>query len=409
MAGKLEKSSTYFLRAGEGEDWELWILSDGRRAEFVRRTSQPAEIPGRTVIALPASRTVSFPSWVASDDKAVVPEIIHLQLEKRGLLTRNGSATSTDVRILETQSGRTLALATVLQADFPADLTIEKAIRFEPSVFTLPLPQDRIVLWREQGRLALAATRGRDAVHSQVLSDREITDAVAQELRCVVFQLRAQGACGNLLGASLWGDFTDEEARRVERATGLRVARDEFPAPSLTATPSSLLPPAVQTLHAKRQRRDQIRRTILTLLILYGLGLLGFVGYLAWQKWQVAQLGDAIRAEQPTVNAIQRTAERWQHLQWAIDPKTFPVELLYQVSNALPDQGMRLVRFELQKGKLIIHGEASGAPAAFKFAADLKANPALRFFTWKMPSPSLRPDGRAEFIIEGEPSLAKMD
>ncbi len=409
MAGKLEKVATYLLRAGAAEDWELWSLSDGRRAQFVRRTSQPAESPGRTVIALPASRTVSFPSWVASDDKTVVPEIIHLQLEKRGLLTRNGSASSTDVRVLETQNGRTLALATVLQPDFPVDLTIEKAIRFEPSVFTLPLPQDRIVLWREQGRLAMAATRNRNPVHSQVLSDCEVTEAVARELRCIVFQLRAQGACDNLLGASLWGDFSDEEARSVERATGLRVARDEFPAPSLTAAPSSLLPPAVQALHAKKQRRDRLRRTILGLLLLYALGLLGFIGYLAWEKWQVAQLGNAIQAEQPTVSAIQRTAERWQHLEWAIDPKTFPVELLYQVASALPDQGMRLVRFEFQKGKLIIHGEASGAPAAFKFAGDLKANPALRFFQWKMPSPSLRPDGRAEFVIEGEPTLAKMD
>jgi hypothetical protein len=28
-------------------------------------------------------------------------------------------------------------------------------------------------------------------------------------------------------------------------------------------------------------------------------------------------------------------------------------------------------------------------------------------FTWQMPSPSLRPDGRAEFTIEGEPKFAK--
>jgi hypothetical protein len=409
MAGKLDKASTYLLRASENEEWELWSVAEGRKAQFVRRTDRPSDTPGRTVIALPAGRTISFPSWVTTDDKAIVPEMMQLQLEQRGLLARNSNGSSLDIRVVETHDNRTLAVATVLQPEFPAELTIEKAVRFEPSFLTLPLPQDRLVLWREQGRLSVAATRGRMPVHSQVLSDRDVTEAAARELRCIVFQLRAQGTCDNLLGASLWGSFTAEEAQLVEDATGLRATRDEVPPPNLPSKNSALLPPAVQNLHARKQRRDRIRRVLVSFLALYALGLLGFAGYLAWENWQVSQLGRVIQAERPTVSAIQRTAERWRRLEWATDPKTYPIELLYQVANLLPGQGMRLVRFESQKGKLMIHGEASTAPAAFKFAADLKASPALKLFQWKMPSPSLRPDGRAEFIIEGEPSLAKID
>jgi hypothetical protein len=58
---------------------------------------------------------------------------------------------------------------------------------------------------------------------------------------------------------------------------------------------------------------------------------------------------------------------------------------------------------------LIIRGEASTAAAAFKFNEDIKQNAALKQFRWDMKSPSLRPDGRAEFIIEGEPSVAKVE
>jgi hypothetical protein len=324
-------------------------------------------------------------------------------------MTRNGSTTSTDVRVVESQENRSLAVATVLQSEFPAELTIAKAIRFEPSVSTLPLPQDRLVLWREQGRVCLAATRGRAPVHSQVLSDGEITDAVAHELRCIIFQLQAQGACDNFLGVALWGDFAEEEALRIQTVTGLRVVRDQLPPPILPAQASTLLPSAVEALHARKKRQDQLRRNVLFCFALYLLVLLGFIGYLGWENWQADELGRVIRAEQPTVSAIQRTAERWRQLQWATDPATYPIELLYQVASLLPGQGMRLVRFESQKGKLVLHGEASTAPAAFKFAADLKSNAALRNFQWKMPSPSLRPDGRAEFIIEGEPTLAKID
>ena len=85
------------------------------------------------------------------------------------------------------------------------------------------------------------------------------------------------------------------------------------------------------------------------------------------------------------------------------------MEVLYQVASLLPPDGMRLTGVEAQKGKVTIRGEASTAPAAFKFAEDIKAKPELQTFTWQMPSPTLRPDGRAEFAIEGEPKFAKID
>jgi len=63
----------------------------------------------------------------------------------------------------------------------------------------------------------------------------------------------------------------------------------------------------------------------------------------------------------------------------------------------------------MQNGKVAIRGEASTAPAAFKFAEDIKAKPDLQMYTWLMPSPTLRPDGRAEFTIEGNPKIAKIN
>ena len=107
--------------------------------------------------------------------------------------------------------------------------------------------------------------------------------------------------------------------------------------------------------------------------------------------------------------AIQKTAERWRKVEEAVNPGFYPVEVLYQVSSLLPPDGMRLTSFEVEKGKVTLRGEASTAPAAFKFAEDIKAKPELQLFNWQMPSPTLRPDGRAEFAIEGDPKFAKTD
>jgi hypothetical protein len=409
MAGKIDKSQSYFLRAIDGDEWELWTFSEGRRPQFVRRLPAPAEAPGKTIVALPAQQTVTFPTWVATTDREVIPEILHLQLEKRGLLSKNGNGAAMDYRVIETRDNRTLAVATVLQPDFPEELTFERASRFEPSVYTFALPQDRLVIWRERGRLAVAATRGKEPLIAQILGDHELSETAATELKCIVLQLQLQELCGNLLGVHLWGSFTAEEAERLQKTLGLNVTCDTVPPPNLPATRSKLLPAEVSILHAKRRRRSQIWSGIGFLAALYLLGVAAFAGYLFWQRHIAGNLRRQIQEQAPTVAAIQRTAERWRQVEAAVNPKLYPVEVLYQVASLLPPDGMRLTGVEVQKGKVTIRGEASTAPAAFKFAEDVKARPELKIFNWKMPSPTLRPDGRAEFAIEGDPKFAKID
>jgi hypothetical protein len=409
MAGKIDKPQSYFLRANDGEEWELWMFSEGKGPQFVRRLAAPAEVPGNTIVALPARQTVTFPSWVTTSDRDVIPEILHLQLEKRGLLTKNGNDSLMDCRVIETRNDRALVVATVLQPDFPEELTFERASCFEPSVYTFALPRDRIVIWREKERLAVAATRGNQPLIAQILGDRELSDTAVTELKCIVLQLQLQEFCGNFVGIHLFGNFSAEEAERLQKVLGLRVTHDSLPPPSLPAVRSKLLPPEVSILHAKRRRRRRIGSGIGFLAGLYLLGIAAFVGYLYWQRHVAAALRRQIQEQEPTVAAIQKTAERWRQVEPAVNPKLYPVELLYQASSLLPPDGMRLTRFELEKGKVIIRGEASTAPAVFKFAEDIKARPELQMFNWQMPSPSLRPDGRAEFAIEGEPKFAKTD
>jgi hypothetical protein len=409
MAGKIDKSHTHFLRAVDGDQWELWSFSESKKAHFMRRLASPAEVPGETVVALPAERTVTFPAWLATNDRTVIPEILHLQLEKRGLLNKSSGDSAVDYRVIDTRGNQTLAVATILQSEFPPELTFERVSRFEPSAYTFPLPQDRLVIWREKGRLTAVATRGRDPVAVQVLSDAELSETAALELKCIALQLQSQHLCDLFLGITLWGEFTAEESERLEKYLGLKVTHDAVPPPSLPAIQSKLLPPEILALHARKRRRRQIRSAIGLLAALYIFGVLGLVGYIYWQRIVAEHLRRRIEGQTPTVNAIQSTAERWRQVEWAVNPNLYPVEILYQISGLLPHDGLRLTGIEMQKGKVTVRGEASTAPAAFKFSEDIKAKPELQAFTWQMPSPTLRPDGRAEFMIEGDPKFAKID
>jgi hypothetical protein len=314
-----------------------------------------------------------------------------------------------DVRILEVQEERSLVLAVVLLPDLAPELAVGNAVRFEPEPFILPLPQDRLIVWRERQRLAMTISRGRDPIHFQVLSAEEVSDESVNEIRCILLQLESQHMINELLGLALWGDFNDEEVATFQQGLALKTFRESVPPPSLPATPSRLLPPQVSVLHEKAKRRRRVRRLVAAAVGAYLLGILAIVGYIFWQQNRITQLQNQLSADLPTVTAVQGTADQWRKVEWAVDPKLYAVELLHQVADLLPPQGMRLTAFQIEKGKLILHGEASTAAAAFKFNEDIKQNAAMKLFRWDMKSPSLRPDGRAEFIIEGEPTVAKVD
>jgi hypothetical protein len=409
MAGKIDKSHTQFLRAVDGEEWEQWTFTENKPAHFVQRLSTPSAVAGQIVVALPAEFTFTFPAWLATSDHTVIPEILHLQLEKRGLLSKNSGPSTVDYRVIETRENQSLAIATILQPDFPKDLAFDRIKRIEPSAYTFDLPPDRLIIWREHGRLTVAATRGREPVTVQVLGDSELSESAALELKCIALQLGAQGLCEKLLGVTLWGEFTLEESERLQRHLGLKVTRDTVPPPNLPPIRSKLLPPEVYHLHERRRRRQRIRSGIGWLAAVYVLGILGLIGNIYWQRQVANDLRQQIQDQTPTVSAIQDTAERWGQIEWATNPKLYPAEVLYQIAGLLPPDGVRLTAVETLKGKVTIRGESSTSPAVFKFAEDIKSKPDLQMFNWQMSSPILRPDGRAEFTIEGDPKIAKTD
>src|SRR5258707_4669693 len=179
-----DRSQHSFVRCTPADDWELWTFSNTKRPQFVRRIKEPAAAPGRVIVGLPVRQTVTTATWVATGDRALVPEIVELQLEQQGLIQRNGKRSAPDIRVLETQTDKSLALATVLLSELDPELAFESAIRFEPAGFTLPLPQDRLSIWREQGRIVTAGTPRGKPGHFPILCATQIGPAKISEVYC---------------------------------------------------------------------------------------------------------------------------------------------------------------------------------------------------------------------------------
>jgi hypothetical protein len=80
------------------------------------------------------------------------------------------------------------------------------------------------------------------------------------------------------------------------------------------------------------------------------------------------------------------------------------VETFYQLVLLLPEENIRLVRFEARLDGIIIDGEASSLQHAIEFRERLQAAPAFKRWDWgEFLQPTSLPDGRATFHAEGKP------
>ena len=93
--------------------------------------------------------------------------------------------------------------------------------------------------------------------------------------------------------------------------------------------------------------------------------------------------------------------DSWTALRPAIDPSTYPLDLLAAV--AAPTEGgkVRLTNFNLELDRLQISGEATDVTQAYAFIEQLKKNPLLQEYEWTAGQPQLAGKNSVKFDMEG--------
>ena len=391
------------------DTWELWDLAatPPRVTQAGLNPPTAADVPEGTTVLLPVHEVFTLPLWLAADEESLLPDMLRLQLERRGLAPKSNDLTLSHMVPVVRESARTLVRVTVLPSKFPSALCFTTAPRYEPVADALPFPEDSLVLWRELGRLVLAVTRGPVVLHAQALGDGNVTPDVVVELTCILTALEGQLVLGDLRRLVLWDALPREEVERLEHLTGLSAQRETRPAPQLGALRSGLTPAAVLAARQARTRSRQQRNIVKALVALYACLAVAAAGHLAWLKWQESTLTSSLQRDRPEVALATETAQRWKALEPSIEPANFPLEQLLSTATLLPNDGVRLTTFQQDQNGLLIEGEAQNAPAAFKFHDDIKARKELKAFAWNMGQPALLPNDSAKFRIEGKKGGAR--
>lgn len=378
-------------------------MGDKNRARLLQACDAPADaqVSTQSVLALPLRQLFAVPLWLATTDPLLMREMIFLQLERRGLAAgRAPQDVIFSYRMVASVENRTLVLAVALPGALPAHLCLD-LLDYEPSACIYPLPADGFTFWREDGRLVLAVTRGESLAYFQALGDRSFSEPVLQELHCIRLQLETEGTIEKTGGVTLWGTFTQEEISTIGEAMDLKVAVSPMPEPVLPREWMNLTPSSVRQTQQIAKTKGRTMSLLAAVAGIYLLFLLGLTTRVAWFYIEGRRIEAGLKSHEAEVNGMQATSSQWDLLAPAIDPDTYPVELLLRTAHLLPADGVRFTLFETTTGKILIQGEAKDSTAAAKFNEDLNHSKDLVDYKFVMPYPAVLPNGNAKFQIEG--------
>jgi len=385
--------------------WQMWAEQENGSWSLLSEAAGLSDLkpPPGSIVAVPVRRAFSLAVWVPGDDPSILRDLVHTQLEMRGLAARTREETSFAWREIAREGNEVLLHITVLPVHLASRYWHGDVTDYAVSPDCLPLGADSVTMWREEGGWVAAVTRGDKLLHFQSLAEPETGTAMALEVAMMLAPLEA----GNMLTGQPAIVFyrsggEEPDLSSWEGAGGRQPAVVDFPPPVRPPTEPGCVPLAVRLLQARKAKSAHNQRLAFAGALVYFALVLALAGNTLWLNWKARRLQAEIDCEAPAVAATSEAMNRWQSLQPALEPSTYPLEVLYQTARLLPKDGVRLTLFESGFDRVLIQGEASTLAAALKFQDDLKKNTEIGdFYEWSAEQPKQLPTGSTRFQIDG--------
>ncbi|GAT34250.1 hypothetical protein TSACC_22675 [Terrimicrobium sacchariphilum] len=373
--------------------WERW---ESIPSTPVVRSLELAVAGEGDLFAVPARQVVAVPLWLDSDDPAVVEASVLLELEVRGFASE-GALADVSVREVTKENGRTLVVVSVFPSDFEKRFPDVAAQRYEVSASLLPLDEDALTVWREGGEIVAAYTRGKTLVYWTTWDAAATGREIQTWLKSTTLGLLASGFISRRPAQVVVDDGFNVSDLGFEF---IPVVRPLGP-PALEMVKCDWRPASAVEAERRRLGRAQFRRIGLAVAVAYALLVFIAGGYLVWLNIQGTRLSadiDSLRAE---ATQIQPMIRQWQSVGPSIDSRRFPLEILRQVVESLPPQGIRLTIFDVTPERITVEGEAISASHAAKYFETVSHQSGMTDIDWQMPPPALLPNNTARFQIVG--------
>jgi hypothetical protein len=398
--------------------WERWFFAAGSALPERLEPDAPISSGREIVTALPSSRLFSWPLWISSEGDPV--DLARMELSGRHFLKR-GMENSLTVLPVAQVGGRRLVMAVASEEPFAEESMLpgwreSSRFQFPCNVFGDMHGHD-LLLWQEWGTLRMAFYREGKPVWFCGLEVRDAGGGVQRSaLRLlsekVIEQLPLSIAIHGMPPGS--ADLCSRQLQHVFPRARIHsdagINESGSPALPQPLRPDSTVDIPPSEAVAERRRKGRLRRILnfaaaasilYILLILWGAGDL-LIRRMAWKR----QLKEAASLSAPALLA-KGQSERWKAARPAVDPFTYPLDLLAAAAVPTESGKVRLTGFTLDQDRLQISGEATDVTQAYAFIEQLKKNPLLQEYEWTAGQPQLAGKNSVRFEMDGARNPSK--
>ena len=392
-----------FVLEWNGSDqgsWERWHLMEGAPPH---RLSPEEVLPKNScrILTLPTGSFFAWPLWISTEGESL--DLIRLELAGRHLLKR-GMEESLRMLPVATLDERRLVVALACEEPFPEEGLPEnwkKAERFEIRANLLNAPEEDLLIWQENGVFHASFQRdGKCVWFCGLREDLSPGILLRASLRLLsegvllhpVHRIRIMAPEGSYAQGNLATCFP-----HARITTGYPILPE-----TATLSKTEDLPPAAATAERRKRRQWELVRQIgAGAVLVYTLILIWMAGDYLIHRRALSAWKQKLAALQSPASQAQADSERWKTLRPAIDPSTYPLDLLAAV--AAPTEGgkVRLTAFTMEKGRLQVSGEATDVTTAYAFIDQLKKSPALSEYEWNAGQPQIAGKNSVKFDMEG--------
>jgi hypothetical protein len=398
--------------------WERWFFAAGSALPERLEPDAPISSGREIVTALPSSRLFSWPLWISSEGDPV--DLARMELSGRHFLKR-GMENSLTVLPVAQVGGRRLVMAVASEEPFAEESMLpgwreSSRFQFPCNVFGDMHGHD-LLLWQEWGTLRMAFYREGKPVWFCGLEVRDAGGGVQRS----ALRLLSEKVIEHLpLSIAIHGmppgsaDLCSRQLQHVFPRARIHsdagINESGSPALPQPLRPDSTVDIPPSEAVAERRRKGRLRRILnfaaaasilYILLILWGAGDL-LIRRMAWKR----QLKEAASLSAPALLA-KGQSERWKAARPAVDPFTYPLDLLAAAAVPTESGKVRLTGFTLDQDRLQISGEATDVTQAYAFIEQLKKNPLLQEYEWTAGQPQLAGKNSVRFEMDGARNPSK--
>ena len=412
---KNKRSGTVVERPStEKGSWERWHFTAGGVSEQLENDS-PLPPRALRVTVLPSSTLFAWPLWISSEGDS--SDLVRMELSGRHLLKR-GMESSLSVLPVAHTDGRQLVLAVATDEPFPVEVMPpgwKKASRFEipANLFGNKHGHD-LILWEEWGMIQVAFYRAGKpvwfcglretdpggTVHRSAL--RLLSEGVIERLPTSIAIKGMHRNVAEQCAAEFKKNFPQAVIHRDPYGSSSASTRTApTMEPVLSEASLELLPSEARSDRLLRKNSARVASLAVAGGLLYLLLLLSGAADLLIRQTELTRIRREISGMENRTLQARKESSRWNALRPAVDPRTYPLDILAAVATPTESGKVRLTSFSLDHGRLQISGEATDVTQAYAFIEQLKKNPLLQEYDWTAGQPQLAGKNSVRFDMEG--------